>query len=340
MSAGAGERQFDATPQRIARALRDGNVARAQEFGANAAVAGAVVATLAVAPRIGGAARAAMVAAAHGDAPLGDFAAILGLALVPMACAAAAAACAGIVQSGGIRVVAVVPKLERIDPLAGLKRICSRETLAQILRASIAFAVAALVVWPVARGVLGAALGRSGVLAGASIAWNGAFHVVFATMAIGALFAAGEYATARRTWLRKLRMTYEEFKREIKERDGDPLLRGRRKALHRAMARGSLGRVREAAFVIANPTHVAIALDYRPPQVPVPTVLVRALDEAALRVRELAAEYGVPVVENVALARALYRDGAIDRPIPSAHYVAVAEIVAALARAGVLGGPQ
>jgi flagellar biosynthesis protein FlhB len=88
--------------------------------------------------------------------------------------------------------------------------------------------------------------------------------------------------------------------------------------------------------VVANPTHVAIALDYRPPDVPVPRVLVRAADAAAAHIRELAARHGIPVVENVALARALYRDARAGDVIPHAHYVAVAEVVAALMRSGAI----
>jgi flagellar biosynthesis protein FlhB len=146
------------------------------------------------------------------------------------------------------------------------------------------------------------------------------------------LFAGAEYAAARGAWLRKLRMSFEERKREAKEQDGDPFARGRRRAMHRSLLRGSIAKVREASFVVVNPTHVAVALQYRPPDVPVPRVLVRAADAAARRVRDIAARYDVPVVENVGLARALYHDGRIGAAIGVEHYIAVAEVVAALVR--------
>jgi flagellar biosynthetic protein FlhB len=95
-----------------------------------------------------------------------------------------------------------------------------------------------------------------------------------------------------------------------------------------------MARVKEAAFVVVNPTRLAVALAYRPPRVPVPAVLVRARGEAAARVREIAAIYRIPIVENVALARTLYRDGCPGEAIPAAHYVVVAEVLAALLRAG------
>ncbi len=127
-------------------------------------------------------------------------------------------------------------------------------------------------------------------------------------------------------------MSFEELRRDSKENDGDPLARSRRRALHRQIARGSLQRVKDAAFVVTNPTHIAIALEYRPPQVPVPRVLVRATDDAAARVRDLASAYGIPLVENVALARQLYASAKAGDFIPHETYVAVAEIVAALSK--------
>ncbi len=131
-------------------------------------------------------------------------------------------------------------------------------------------------------------------------------------------------------------MTFEERKRESKEEEGDALARGRRRALHRALARGSISRVREAAFVVTNPTHLAVALAYRPPEIAVPLVVVRAAGEGAARVRAIAASCEIPVVENAPLARALFRDARGGEPIPPALYVAVAEVVIALARCGKL----
>ena len=100
--------------------------------------------------------------------------------------------------------------------------------------------------------------------------------------------------------------------------------------------RGAIGRTREASFVVVNPTHVAVAIRYAPPAVPVPEILVRALDDAALRVKAIAREHRIPVVEDVALARLLFAHGESGRAIPPETYVAVAQVIAALAREGVL----
>jgi flagellar biosynthesis protein FlhB len=150
------------------------------------------------------------------------------------------------------------------------------------------------------------------------------------------VFALADFALARRRWLRGLKMSFDELKRDAKENDGDPQTRARRKSAYRAVVRGALGRTREASFVVVNPAHVAVAIRYAPPAIAVPEILVRALDDAALRVKALAREHGVPVVEDVALARLLFAHGESGRAIPPDAYVAVAQIIASLAREGVL----
>jgi len=131
-----------------------------------------------------------------------------------------------------------------------------------------------------------------------------------------------------------LRMSHDELQRDRKEQDGDPVTRSRRRSMHRQLARGSLRRVRDATFVVCNPEHIAVALEYRPPAVAVPRVLVRAADETAARVRELAVECGIPLVHNIALARSLYATTQAGEYIPLESYVAVAEIVASLQKDG------
>jgi flagellar biosynthetic protein FlhB len=163
-----------------------------------------------------------------------------------------------------------------------------------------------------------------------------ALRACAAALAVGAAFAVADYALARRRWLRGLRMSFDELKRDAKENDGDPHARARRKSAHRTMVRGAVGRTREASFVVVNPTHVAVALRYAPPAVPVPEILVRALDDAALRVRAIAREHRIPLIEDVALARLLYAQGESGRAIPPDAYVAVAQLVAVLAREGLL----
>ena len=330
----ASEKPFEATPQRIAKAKREGDVARSGELPANAAFAAAILACIAVTPPIAIAAKAAMARAATGGADVPALLAILAYAATPLAAAAGGAATAAIVQSGGVTLIAPSPKFKRIDPVAGIKRTFSRETLAHSARGALAFILAIGATVVPATIALSRLVQAATPQAAAAAVWIAVRQIALAACAIGTAFAVVEYLAARRTWLRRLRMSFEERKREIKDQEGDPFARSRRRTLARSMLRGSLRKVRDAAFVVANPTHVAIALEYRPPAVAVPRVVVRACDAAALRVRALAEQAGIPVIENVPLARALYEQSDAGQPIPYALYVAVAEIVAALMREG------
>ena len=336
MSAESGEKSFDPTPSRKQKAKREGDVPRSQEFGANCAFLCAVVATIAVAPLLAANARSAIVGAAHGETAVPFLAAILACAFVPVAASAGGAIASSLAQTGGLVFVPIAPNFTKLSPAQGLKRILSGETVLHGVRALIAFCVAMAAVIASLRDTFSA----SGVQATAQrmgmLAWSGAEHAVFAAVGIGLLFSIAEYAVARKTWLTKLKMSLHEIKREFKEREGDPHARARRKSFHRNLIRGSIARVKDAAFVVVNPTHVAVALEYSPPDVPVPVVLVRASNEGALRVREEAKTHGIPIVENILLARALFADADVGDAIPGEHYVAVAELVDALTREGLL----
>jgi flagellar biosynthetic protein FlhB len=327
------EKVFEATPHRIEKAKRDGNVARSSELSANLAFAAAACAVAGVAPLFGSAARGGFVAGASGATPWRSVAATVAFALVPIGSAAAAGIVASLLQTGGLHVSSVTAKLERLNPVEGLKRMASRETLSHAGRAAAAFGIATAAMTPAFLAAASEMIRMTTVSATAAAAWHAVEHTAFAACGTGLLFAFAEYGAARSAWLRKLRMSFEERKREAKEQDGDPFARNRRRSLHRSLLRGAIARVKDASFVVANPTHVAIALEYRPPEIAVPLVVVRAAGEAALRGRAQAEVHRVPVIEDVPLARMLYRDARVGQPIGRAHYVAVAEIVAALARA-------
>jgi flagellar biosynthesis protein FlhB len=337
---GSEEKRFEPTPSRLQRARRDGNVARSVEVSSVAAFAAATLAACAAVPLAAACAAQALRAAARdpfaSNAALGGAAALACAALVPAAAAAAAGALAGLAQGGGLRFAGVRAQFKRLDPVAGLKRRAGGETLVALLRAGLAFAAALAAMLPLAGEIVAGGTALASPRAAASLVASSALRACGAALAVGAVFAIADYALVRRRRLRSLRMSFEELRRDAKENDGDPQARARRRSAHRTLARGTVGRTREATFVVVNPTHVAVALRYSPPHVPVPEVLVRAADEAALRVRSIAREHGIPVVEDVALARLLYARGEGGRPIPADAYVAVAQIIAALAREGLL----
>ena len=328
----ASEKPFEATPRRLIKAKREGNVARSSEFAATLSFAAGALALAAAAPLLGAAIRSALTQAARGAPPLPACALILAVALVPISAAGAASALACLFQNGGVIFVSVALKTERLNPLDGIKRILSRETLFHSVRASLAFACATLAMLPLQRRSVMAVLQASDPGDVAAIAWRAAEQFAATAAVIGLFFSVAEYGAARRAWLRKLRMSFEERKREVKEEEGDTAARGRRRALHRALLRSGFGRIKDASFVVTNPSHVAVALEYRPPVVPVPCILARAVDSAALHLRRVAERFDIPIVQDVWLARALYRDGRTGEAIPHVHYVAVAAVVAALAR--------
>jgi flagellar biosynthesis protein FlhB len=334
----ASDKPFEATPSRRARARRDGNVARSAEAGSVAAFAAALAAATFAVPLAASAAGATLHFGTLHPREMDPFAlAVLGgAALAPAAAAAVAGSGVALAQSGGLHLAPLRFEAARLQPFAGLRRMLGGEAAVGVVRATLAFGLATAAIVPFGYAVIGAGVAPASPLAAAALAGGAALRACLAAVAVGATFAVFDYALARRRWLRGLRMSLDELKRDAKENEGDPQARSRRKSAHRALVRGSIGRVREATLVVVNPEHVAVGLRYAPPAVAVPEIVVRALGDVALRVKALARERSIPIVEDAALARLLYGQGESGRPIPREAYVAVAQIVAELARADAL----
>ncbi len=339
MSEDRAGKTFDAPPARRQRAVREGNVARSIEITSIVALAGASVATFAVAPFIGGAAAHVLDRLARGPETASvppELALAVAAAFVPATAAAGCAAIAALAQGGGLRLRMPSFKLTVLNPIAGLKRMVGAEAVAGAFRAAIAFSVVCAALLPLGRDIVAGSIGLSGTGAIAAFAGATMQRALWTAMVVGAAFALVDYVLVRRRWLQGLKMSLAEIKRDHKENDGDPQARSRRATLHRTMMRGSIARTKEASFVVVNPTHIAIAIRYAPPEVPVPEILVRAADDAALTVKRIATSLAIPIVEDIPLARALFADGDAGRPIPTTLYVAIAQVIAELARAGVL----
>lgn len=153
---------------------------------------------------------------------------------------------------------------------------------------------------------------------------------------IGVLFllpAIADLVWSRWSWRRRLRMTRQQVREEVEDNEPDPHMKGRRLRIARGRLRArTISNVAKATMVVANPTHFAVALRYVPEETAAPRVVAKGQDLLALRIRKIAEEKGIPVVENVALARALYRAADTDRQIPTEFYKAVAEIIIFLRR--------
>ena len=150
------------------------------------------------------------------------------------------------------------------------------------------------------------------------------FTVVIATLII----AIADYAYQKYQHLKKLRMTKQEVKDEYKQMEGDPLVKSRIRQVRMERARHRMmDAVPRADVVIVNPTHYAVALEYKMEKMDAPVVIAKGLDNLALRIREIAEEYDVPIVENPPLARALFASVELDQSIPAEHFKAVAEVI-------------
>ena len=249
-------------------------------------------------------------------------------------CAAAtlAGAAAGLAQTkGNVWPNLAVPDLSRLTQGARLKRLVSREMLADLGLSFVKVMALSAVLWHVARADF-LTLGKL-ILAPPGAMLEGAF----APLARGAtkvvvtliVLAGVELAVARRRYSARMKMTRDEAKREYREEEGDPLLRSRRRRRHRDLAKGHARiEVPKADALIVNPTHIAIAVRYRKDEGKAPRVTAKGKGELAEHMRDLARSNGIPIVEDIALARLLWKRVKVGREVPAETYRAVAAILA------------
>ncbi len=292
-------------------------------------------AALAAAGRSGGAGEAL---AALGDAlPV-----VLVWLAVPLAAAIAAPALQGALVWTA---TPLAPKLERISPLAGARRLFSGSTLLELAKGLLKLAIVAvatvLVLRPLAEGA--ERLAELGPVQLLDVL--GAQSVRLAGLVLAALLvlAAVDWAWQRLQHLRQLRMTRQEVKEELRDSEGDPTVKQRLRQLRLERARRRMmAEVPKATVVVTNPTHYAVALRYEAATMAAPVLVAKGVDHVALAIREVARRHAVPVVENPPLARALHAALEPGQSVPPAHYQAVAELIAyvwRLARAPGAGRP-
>ncbi|MBP6421306.1 MAG: flagellar type III secretion system protein FlhB [Propionivibrio sp.] len=225
---------------------------------------------------------------------------------------------------------ALVPDLNRLNPITGFGRLFSWNSLMElgkaILKAVLIGGVAVLLVWKEREeilGLLGEPLEAGIAHAGHLVSFS--FLMLVATLV---LVVAADVPFQLWQYFHKLKMTKEEVKQEMKEMMGDPHVKGRIRSLQMQAARKRMmAAVPKANVVVTNPTHYAVALSYQTGMA-APKVVAKGVGAVALRIREVASENAVPIMEAPPLARALYKHTEIDAEIPSALYSAVAEVLA------------
>ncbi|MBI5488896.1 MAG: EscU/YscU/HrcU family type III secretion system export apparatus switch protein [Deltaproteobacteria bacterium] len=334
-------RTEEPTPRRLREARRKGQVARSRDLTAAVSlwlVLGALA--LAVAPAVPllvQATRHVLAGAgfAHDTGREAWVVAWAGLALrlaAPVLLAAALAAlAAGVVQVGGLFALeAVRPKLDRLDPAAGARRVLGArgwfEALKSVVKFVVVVAASTLASWSSLADVVRAARTGGAVLAGAVV--GALLHLGLVAAGLLLLLGALDLLVQRRRLRKDLRMTREEVKREHKEEEGEPALKAERMRLHReVLAHRMVMDVPRATCVIVNPTHLAVALRYDgEDEDGAPIVLAKGEGDVARRIVAAARAAGVPVLRNAPVARTLLACE-LGAAIPERLYEAVAEVL-------------
>ncbi len=258
------------------------------------------------------------------------------LAAPPLTMAAVGSMAASWLQTGFLfSAFPLIPTLDRINPLNGLRRLFSWEglfeTIKSVAKICVLMAVAWLTLKPRVVGLIAAGLENPTTLAqrAATLASLLTLRCGLTMLVIG----AADYAFQWWQMERRMMMTRQEAKEEWKETEGDPLLEMRRRARRNELLEQRITpELREASVVVTNPTHIAVALKYQLHQMPAPKVVAKGRGYVAERIVALARTYNIPVERNVPLARALYKSVRVGDYIPRALYRAVAEILAVVYR--------
>ncbi len=224
----------------------------------------------------------------------------------------------------------IAPKLSKLSPTSGLKRIFGRSGLVEfakgLAKLLIVSAVVSLLLTAEQHTVIDSMFVEPEAIPDRML---GIFIRLLSGVATAfAVLAAIDYVYSRATWKKRMRMSKREIKDEMKQSEGDPLMKAKRRslALDRSRRR-MMADVPRATLIITNPTHYAIALRYVRGEGAAPIVLAKGQDLLALKIREIAAEHGITVIENKPLARSMYDHVQVSEQIPPQFYKAVAEII-------------
>jgi flagellar biosynthesis protein FlhB len=259
-----------------------------------------------------------------------DLASLVLVISVPLVAAGAAVALlTGLVQSGGTFALArVAPRLDRLNPLNGLRGLFSLERGLGILRALVAAALVIAITRSTLIELLPALAETPGELGQAlSVAGLAAGRIARDAALLGLALGLVDLLVVRRAWRRRWMMTHAEVQRDFRESEGNPELKAARRRAHQEVwLSAQLGAVEKARVVIVNPTHFATALSYDESDEGAPRVVAQGQGEVARRIIEAARARGVPVVRDVPIARAL-AELEVGEEIPEALYEAVAEIL-------------
>ena len=343
MSEAAGEKTEAATPRKRQQAREQGNVPKSKDMSAAVLMVAAAASLRMLGPGLFTDAGGFLRNRIESTGPLltrddavrmaGETALSLAAVTLPLMIAMAAAALAANVFQVGFLLSpeALQPKPGRLSPLANAKQILSSRAVMKLAvsvgKLMLLGGLAAWGIWA----SMGAFLGLTSASAEEVAVATGQASTTLAFQLAAALLvlAIADFAFQRWKHEQDLLMTKQEIRDELKDMDGNPLVRQRRREAHRKLVSSrELAAVPAADVVITNPTHYSIAVQYDPQTMPAPVVVAKGVDEKALRIRQIARDAGVPVVERPPLARRLWADVETGQPIPLDLYEIFVDVLA------------
>jgi flagellar biosynthetic protein FlhB len=349
-----GEKTEKPTPQKIKQARKEGQIPRTQELGTwLSAAAASILLPMLVGNAFDNAQKLfVQVGAVAKEPETAALSALMGQALIaflttvlPMALALMLVGTLASAAQGGVTLATkgMKPTLKKLNPFPGMKRMFGTQGLWESVKAlikTVALAVVIITTSDKAQELVSA----SGALPLSRIT------TVFAESAVlmfrvvgitGLVIAVADYIVVRKKLMTQLKMSHTEIKQEHKQSEGDPHVKGQRRATQMAMSRGRMmSEVADADVLLVNPTHVAVALKYDPER-GAPRVVAKGSGEVAARLRALAEENRVPMVQDIPLARALHASCDLGQEVPAQLFTAVARVLAfvmQLSAKGVRGG--
>lgn len=237
-----------------------------------------------------------------------------------------------LVQTGFVYAPDVLSaKFERLNPINGFKRIFSMKSVVETVKSIAKFVLVFWIGWMVLKNKLPLVFDFLDAEYNFIVAQTYHTLIMVAFSIIGGLtvLALLDFGWEKYSYMQKLRMTKKEVRDESKEREGSPEIKQKIKAIQREMARKRMMKeIPKADVIVVNPTHYSVAIKYNKQEMLAPVVIAKGVDHLALKIREIAKDHNIPIIENVMLARNLYANVALGESIPKNLYKAVAEVLA------------
>jgi flagellar biosynthetic protein FlhB len=224
----------------------------------------------------------------------------------------------------------LAPDFNKVNPIAGLGRIFSTQSVLELVKGTIKIVLIGwllgTLLWPKRSIII--QLPELEMIALLKLLQSVLLSMLAAVLVAFFVISAGDFGYQRWNFMKKMRMTKQEVRDEHKQMEGDPMIKARMRSMRRERARQRMmAAVPKSTVVVTNPTHYAVALKYEMETMDAPILVAKGVELVALRIRELAQEHDVPIVENPPLARALYATVELEQEVPQEHYKAVAEVI-------------